>query len=484
MSLTSSTFTLVATMVGGGTLSLPFAVGAMGWLAGPVTIFVLCLVVTYCIGLLVQAAQAAGLDEQGSIEDVVGVALGAGARVVTAIIIVLLTGLAAVAYLLLLAQLLAPLLSLTTCHDLGRSWNPEIIAGISVLSLPVCTRKSLSSMKVNSYMSVCSTSVLLLILTVRSAQCLTGHLHGAEFYWCRFPRHDETRAAAMPRSLLDALLAIPVMAGAFVCHFNVLPMHAELKRPTYNRVMRVINQTFTLVALGYISIGLVGFLPLGREVCDNILLNYSANDMLVNAGRLALSCTLTLSYPNLILPCRTTLVRLINSTWAPPEGMQRLMVSEAAPLLSPGPRALEPETPRAQAAGKMDYLDMDDFRTRFAVTLALVAGAGSVASLTSKVSTIWSLLGCTIVSLIAFILPCAVYIRICRPKGRARVAPTTIIWVSIFTSLACMVAAIMDFSRTNPSLSQNTFPCETREHGAKLTPACLFPGKHHGVLPP
>jgi amino acid permease len=338
-------------------------------------------------------------------------------------------------------------------------------------------------MKINSYMSVCSTTVLLLILTVRSAQCLTGHLHGEEFYWCRFPRYDETRAAAMPKSLFDALLAIPVMAGAFVCHFNVLPMHAELKRPTYDRVMRVINQTFTLVALGYISIGVVGFLPLGREVCDNILLNYSANDMLVNVGRLALSCTLTLSYPNLILPCRTTLVRLINTTWGPPEGMQQLMVSEAAPLLSPGPRALEPETPRALAQ-KMDYLDMDDFRTRFAVTLALVAGAGSVASLTSKVSTIWSLLGCTIVSLIAFILPCALYLRICRPKGRARLAPTTIIWVSSFMSLACVVAAFMDFSRTNPSLSQNTFPCETRQHGAEFVPTCLFPTKHHVILPP
>ena len=127
---------------------------------------------------------------------------------------------------------------------------------------------------------------------------------------------------------------------------------------------------------------------------------------------------------------------------------------------------------------------MDDFRTRFAVTLALVAGAGSVASLTSKVSTIWSLLGCTMTTVIAFILPCALYIRICRPKGRARLIPTTIIWVSIWMSLACLVAAFMDFSRTSPSLSQNTFPCETRQHGAEFTPACLFPPKHHGILPP
>lgn len=483
MSLTSSTFTLVATMVGGGTLSLPFAVGCMGWLAGPVTLCLICVLVTYCLGLLVQSSQAAGMGDKGSFEDVVGCALGSRARILTAIIIILLTGFAAVAYLLLLAQLLAPLLSLITCHDLGRSWNPEIIAAISVINLPVCSRKSLSSMKFNSYMSVCSTTVLLFVLTVRSGQCLTGRLHGEEFYWCRFPRYDETRAAAMPQSLFDTLLAVPVMAGAFVCHFNVLPMHAELKRPTYDRVMRVINQTFTLVAMGYMSIGIVGFLPLGREVCDNILLNYSANDMLINVGRVALSCTLTLSYPNLILPCRTTLVRLINTTWAPPEGIQQLLTTEAAPLLSPGPRSLEPDVPRVGDRLRADYLDMEDFRTRFAVTLALVAGAGSIASLTSKVSTIWSLLGCTIVSLVAFILPCALYIRICRPKGRARLGPTAIIWVSSLMSVACLVAAFMDFSRTNPSLSPNTRPCETRPYGADFTPACLFPSKHHVLSP-
>ena len=126
---------------------------------------------------------------------------------------------------------------------------------------------------------------------------------------------------------------------------------------------------------------------------------------------------------------------------------------------------------------------MEDFRTRFAVTLALVAGAGSIASITSKVSTIWSLLGCTIVSFIAFILPCALYLRICRPKGRARLGPTAIIWVSSLMSVACLGAAIMDFSRTNPSLSPNTRPCETRQYGTDFTPACLFPSKHHILSP-
>ena len=100
----------------------------------------------------------------------------------------------------------------------------------------------------------------------------------------------------------------------------------------------------------------MGYLPLGREVCDNILLNYSSSDPLVNVGRLALASTLFLSYPLLILPCRQTVARLVLLAMAPAARARGSGdVDESAPLLEPSSPRVEvvaiPARPDAGGGG-------------------------------------------------------------------------------------------------------------------------------------
>ena len=56
-----------------------------------------------------------------------------------------------------------------------------------------------------------------------------------------------------PEDWAKALYAFPTFGVSFLCHFNALPTHQELARPTRHRMRRVILVTLTLTSAPQIS---------------------------------------------------------------------------------------------------------------------------------------------------------------------------------------------------------------------------------------
>ena len=83
----------------------------------------------------------------------------------------------------------------------------------------------------------------------------------------------------------------PVFLVSFLCHFNVLPMHNEMRRPTRARTKGVANFSVGLVTVLYVLTGLSGYAWAGQFTCGNILLNFSAVDFPINIARGALSAS-------------------------------------------------------------------------------------------------------------------------------------------------------------------------------------------------
>jgi len=138
-----------------------------------------------------------------------------------------------------------------------------------------------------------------------------------------------------PENWLKALYVFPMFGVSFLCHFNALPTHQELQRPTRQRMRRVLALCMGFTSILYLFVGLTGYLWAGKCTCGNILLNFRQDDTLIAMGRGALALVLMLNFPLLCQPCRNTLFRLVGPFMGKCSGA--------------GPAALANELPSAQA---------------------------------------------------------------------------------------------------------------------------------------
>eukprot|EP00944_MAST-04C_sp_MAST-4C-sp1_P000149 g149.t1 len=114
-----------------------------------------------------------------------------------------------------------------------------------------------------------------------------------------------------PNSFDDFMYALPISTVAYLCHFNVLPTNKELIKPTKKRIKRMIHSTIGICLGLYIVIAFCGYLFSLDLTCGDILNNYKNDDPIISVGRVGLVITLAMSFPLLVLPCRTVLGRLI-----------------------------------------------------------------------------------------------------------------------------------------------------------------------------
>jgi len=110
----------------------------------------------------------------------------------------------------------------------------------------------------------------------------------------------------------DAVFAFPIISVAYLCHFNVLPLHSELVQPTRPRIKVMIHWVMGLCSIIYSIIGVLGYSFARTQTDGNILNNFQIIDGIMNVGRFALGLTLCLSFPLLVLPARHQSFRLWN----------------------------------------------------------------------------------------------------------------------------------------------------------------------------
>jgi len=139
-----------------------------------------------------------------------------------------------------------------------------------------------------------------------------------------------------PRDWAQALYVFPMFGVSFMCHFNALPTHQELQRPTRWRMRRVLVLTVSLTSVLYLWIGISGYVFAEVGTCGNILLNFPRGDPMVVFARAALGCVIMLNFPLICQPCRGALYRILVGL-----GLPGLTLPAPA---DPGPRTpIEPE---------------------------------------------------------------------------------------------------------------------------------------------
>ncbi|XP_036916993.1 sodium-coupled neutral amino acid transporter 4 [Sturnira hondurensis] len=108
--------------------------------------------------------------------------------------------------------------------------------------------------------------------------------------------------------------AIPILAFAFVCHPEVLPIYSELKDRSRRKMQTVSNISITGMLIMYLLAALFGYLTFYGEVEDELLHAYIkvyTFDTPLLMVRLAVLVAVTLTVPIVLFPIRTSVSTLL-----------------------------------------------------------------------------------------------------------------------------------------------------------------------------
>ncbi|KAJ1109293.1 hypothetical protein NDU88_006655 [Pleurodeles waltl] len=107
---------------------------------------------------------------------------------------------------------------------------------------------------------------------------------------------------------------IPIMAFAFVCHPEVLPIYTELKEPSKRKMQHISNISITVMYVMYFMAALFGYLTFYDQVETELLHTYSRVDpfdILILCVRVAVLTAVTLTVPIVLFPVRRAIQHML-----------------------------------------------------------------------------------------------------------------------------------------------------------------------------
>jgi len=379
---------------------VPFAMSKVGLPAGLILLLSGALLPEYSLWLLVRAMRsmgggnASGAGAGGgvgvggaSFETLCTSLLGRRGQMAAVASLLGMCYLAAVAYTVLGARLASELA--VAAPD--ATTRGLFALGFGCAALPLCLFRKLSALRhVNTLGAV---SAVLLCGTVT-------------WFGVSQPK-PRSELRMVPETWVDLCFGLSFFLIAFVCHFTVFPVHAELTRPTAGRMRRVTRFTTLFGFVVYTVVAVAGFVHAGDDTCDSILSNLPAWDPVVLVGRIALLLTLFFSYPLLILPCRKCVASLA--------------------LCTLGINA--------------DF--ENNTRRHVVVTVALVASCTAFGAFVPTIAVVLSLGGATVAVIIAITLPGLLGYRADRIKEKTNWPAALLVVFSVVLGLLSTTASLM-----------------------------------------
>lgn len=388
----AAVFTLVSTIIGGGVLSLPFTFAACGLGVGILLTVIMAWLSAYSGVLLFESAKNSGGE---SYEDVALRTIGPRASTLVSVLVLLLVYMASIGYIVLFGDLTThifpPLLDCScktgmlnkdvrSCEERNRWLYMAISSGIIY---PVTLLRNLSALRITSFLSVLSIGFLAGALSykstndnenpqIQSFQSVVDPCVGRLNY--TDPHVSRLGCIVWYRFEWELILSIPILACSFMCHFNVLPIHKELTKPTRKRMWRIIYSTMGLALFLYCIVGVAGYLDffsvLLSKTGGNILNLYSPHDRIINAGRVGLLGTILLSFPLLTHPARSIIEKLVLNKFSTASGCRN-----------------------------------------FVTTTLILVSSYLIACVVPSIVVVWSVTGSLVAIIVAYVLPPVFYLR-------------------------------------------------------------------------
>uniref|UniRef100_A0A8C6MKT4 Solute carrier family 38 member 3a n=1 Tax=Nothobranchius furzeri TaxID=105023 RepID=A0A8C6MKT4_NOTFU len=114
--------------------------------------------------------------------------------------------------------------------------------------------------------------------------------------------------------LIATAYTIPILAFAFVCHPEVLPIYTELRNATKKKMQHVSNISIAVMYIMYFLAALFGYLTFYGKVEAELLHTYSRidpYDTLILCVRVAVLTAVTLTVPIVLFPVRRAIQQMM-----------------------------------------------------------------------------------------------------------------------------------------------------------------------------
>ncbi|XP_077399620.1 sodium-coupled neutral amino acid transporter 4 [Vanacampus margaritifer] len=132
------------------------------------------------------------------------------------------------------------------------------------------------------------------------------------------PHHDDEDMCTPKYFVFNSQTAytVPILAFAFVCHPEVLPIYSELKDRSRKKMQNVSNLSILAMLIMYMMSALVGYLTFYENVEAELLHTFTKVykfDTLLLLVRLAVLTAVTLTVPIVLFPIRSSITTLLFS---------------------------------------------------------------------------------------------------------------------------------------------------------------------------
>ncbi|XP_048355925.1 sodium-coupled neutral amino acid transporter 4 [Sphaerodactylus townsendi] len=207
---------------------------------------------------------------------------------------------------------------------------------------------------------------------------------------------------------------IPILAFAFVCHPEVLPIYSELKNRSRKRMQNVSNVSITGMLVMYLLAALFGYLTFYGEVEDELLHTYTrvyTFDTLILMVRFAVLVAVTLTVPIVLFPIRTSVSTLLFS--------------------------------------KRPF----SWIRHFLIAAVILALNNILVIFVPSIKDIFGFIGASAATMLIFILPAAFYLRIVKKeplKSPQKIGAAVFLTVGVIFMIGSMTLIMLDWVYNSP----------------------------------
>jgi amino acid permease len=446
-----ATFNLIATIIGGGVLSLPWAFSQCGIVWATFLMGISATVTDRSLWILCLSARRSGAASYG---EVARHGLGETAEVLVAALLVIFLLFVVTAYMVLIRDIWSPiLLSLIRASsefEEDRHEGNLVLAVLVGLLMPFVLQRELHALRFNCYMGFASIAVLCVALCI---EAITTNHHNPTEWTIDATGSPSFSLQQHSHGISHVLVAMPIITLAFVSHFNIIPIQNALVDPSRPRIQSLIGSAVGACCFLMYLFGLAGYWCFRDTSEGNILLNLQEeNNVWVAAGRIGCGITILFAVPMMVLPCRRNLLELVDcyiefryrdSLDAYHNNADNNAAHEETQLLS------LPADRYQSSLESRDHIS-ENLWAHTISTLLIVCTCYVGAVAAPGVAVVLSLCGSGMAFLIAFILPCTCYLRIAQKYSelpREPVQTLMFAWVllvvSTLAAVACTVQTLL-----------------------------------------
>uniref|UniRef100_A0A8C8IYQ5 Amino acid transporter transmembrane domain-containing protein n=1 Tax=Oncorhynchus tshawytscha TaxID=74940 RepID=A0A8C8IYQ5_ONCTS len=303
-----SVFNLSNAIMGSGILGLSYAMSNTGIVLFIILLICIACLSSYSVHLLLKSAGVVGIR---AYEQLGFRAFGHPGKIAAGVIITF-HNIGAMSSYLFIVKYELPLVIQAFLGLSSNTGEWFLNGNYLILIVSVCIILPLALMRQLGYLGYTSGFSLTCMVFFLSSVMWHNYPHSL----VSFLKHSSCDASnfSYPLYGFQTAYTIPILAFAFVCHPEVLPIYTELKNATKRRMQGIANVSIMGMFVMYLLTAIFGYLTFYVNTESELLHTYSKVDpldTLILCVRVAVLVAVTLTVPVVLFPIRRAILQLL-----------------------------------------------------------------------------------------------------------------------------------------------------------------------------